>query len=73
MALFRVAAAPPRILARAAAALLRLRCRSPNSGERPEPREAASLTGRTCRRVSADQLWPADRWWESYGDPQLAS
>ena len=41
----------------------------PDLGPRPEPRAPNSLAG-TFDAPSAD--WPADRWWESYGDPQLA-
>jgi NodT family efflux transporter outer membrane factor (OMF) lipoprotein len=42
----------------------------PDLGPRPEPRAPETFAA-TFDAPSAD--WPADRWWESYGDPQLAT
>ena len=42
----------------------------PDLGPRPEPR-APETFATTFDAPSAD--WPADRWWERYGDPQLAT
>ena len=54
----------------------------PNLGERPQPRSAQPLVEGLQRSsltsvqmqpssLSAVQVWPDARWWESYGDPQL--
>ena len=42
----------------------------PDLGPRPEPRAPESFAA-TFDAPAAD--WPADRWWEGYGDPQLAT
>ena len=42
----------------------------PDLGLRPEPRAPESFAA-TFDAQAAD--WPADRWWEGYGDPQLAT
>ena len=42
----------------------------PDLGPRPEPRAPESFAA-TFDAMVAD--WPAERWWENYGDPQLAT
>lgn len=42
----------------------------PDLGERPEPRAPESLPGTASFEAPAAN-WPADRWWQGYGDPQL--
>ena len=42
----------------------------PDLGPRPEPREPESFA---ATFDAPDSAWPADRWWEGYGDPQLAT
>jgi NodT family efflux transporter outer membrane factor (OMF) lipoprotein len=44
----------------------------PNLGPRPQPESEASLaTQRSFTAPASD--WPADRWWDAYGDPQLSA
>jgi NodT family efflux transporter outer membrane factor (OMF) lipoprotein len=51
--------------------LLSAACLSvPDLGPRPEPRAPESFAATFDAPATG---WPADRWWESYGDPQLAT
>ena len=42
----------------------------PDLGPRPEPRAPESFAATFDAPATG---WPADRWWENYGDPQLAT
>src|SRR5262245_11263971 len=42
---------------------------TPNLGLRPSMQSASALESEQSF-AGAEAAWPADRWWESYGDPQ---
>ncbi len=42
----------------------------PNLGSRPQVKAPAAYRT-TASFAAPDAAWPADRWWEAYGDPQL--
>ena len=45
---------------------------APDLGPRPLPLSTAQLSSeRSLAAVAAQAAWPADHWWQSYGDPQL--
>lgn len=61
------------LLFAAASALAVAGCAAvPDLGPRPQPRaESRFATGQSFAGPAAD--WPADRWWDAYGDPQLSA
>ena len=45
---------------------------APNLGPRPQPLSTVQLESKlSLVPIAAETAWPADRWWQSYGDPQL--
>jgi len=55
-----------------AAALLLAGCAAvPNLGARPEPLAASQVAAAQSLAGSAQAEWPAEGWWQAYGDPQL--
>lgn len=44
----------------------------PDLGPAPQPKEAAAYAARESFAAPAAE-WPADRWWDAYGDPQLGA
>jgi NodT family efflux transporter outer membrane factor (OMF) lipoprotein len=56
----------------AAPALLALTGCAPDLGQRPQPLSIAQLEStRSLAPGAMPAAWPMDRWWQSYGDPQL--
>jgi NodT family efflux transporter outer membrane factor (OMF) lipoprotein len=53
----------PTLLASACAAV-------PDLGPKPMPRAQAAFAS-SQSLAGAESAWPSDRWWKSYGDPQL--
>ena len=56
--------------------ILALSACAPDLGSRPQPLPIALLASSQSlvpgsSQVSAQTAWPVDRWWQSYGDPQL--
>ncbi|MGZ9042730.1 MAG: hypothetical protein ACXW27_18055, partial [Allosphingosinicella sp.] len=44
----------------------------PDLGEAPQPREASAYAASESFAAPSAE-WPADRWWEAYGDAQLGN
>ncbi len=44
---------------------------TPDAGPRPVPRTAGSVAASQSLPGSSQGEWPADDWWQAYGDPQL--
>ena len=43
----------------------------PDTSPRPEPRAVSSIAASQSLPASDQAQWPADNWWQAYGDPQL--
>src|ERR1700722_7100778 len=44
----------------------------PDLGSAPKPKAATDYAAKQSFTAPAGE-WPADRWWNAYGDPQLTS
>jgi len=67
---FPVAAVRPAI---PLALLLLAGCASvPDVGPKPLPKAADTIAAERSLAPAADAEWPADVWWQGYGDPQLS-
>lgn len=72
MASIRMISFPRTLLAPAMAMLLASCAAVPKLGPEPEIRSAQSVDARQSL-AAPEAAWPADDWWNAYGDPQLSA